>query len=72
MAKKSKNELIIELLASIEEKIDKLSEKIDNNYLSEEICLDIDEKTQILIPEELYLEMCSELGEDFLRFMGIS
>jgi hypothetical protein len=72
MAKKNKNELIFSILSEIEDKLSKIDEKINKKHLHEDIYIEIDEKNEIIIPEALYLEICSELGEDFLRFMGIS
>lgn len=72
MAKKSNSERILELLAAIEKRVDEINEKAGKNYLSEEVYLEIDEYSQISIPEDVYLQMCDELGEDFFKFMGIT
>ena len=72
MAKKDKYDLIIELLLKIDDELADIDEKIKKSSAPDDIYVEIEPNSPILIPEELYLLICDELGEDCLRFMGIS
>ena len=75
MSKKSNLPSRRKLLKAIEElshKLSKISIKLDELCSFEEINIDLIDESYIIIPEELYSKLCDEVGEDFLRFMGVS
>ena len=70
--KKISNKRLFNLLLELNHRLINISNKIDDLSPSEDIYFDMDGISPILMPEDVYLEICDELGEDFLEFMGIS
>ena len=75
MSKKSNSpsaRRLLKAIAELDRKLSKIFIKLDEIYTPEDISINLDDESYIVISEELYVELCDEIGEDFLRFMGVS
>ena len=72
MTEKKFQAIMSKLLEDIEGEIKSLNSKIEDLLVPKDCYVEIESEGMILITEEVYLEICSEIGEDCLRFMGVS
>ena len=72
MTEKKFQAIMSKLLEDIEGEIKSLNSKIEDLLVPKDCYVEIENEGMILITEEVYLEICSEIGEDCLRFMGVS
>lgn len=66
------NKKLLNLLLELNHRLINISRKIEDIQKIGDFSFEIEEIQQILIPEEVYLELCEEIGEDAMKFMGIS
>ena len=70
--KNTSNKKLLNLLLELNSRLINISKKVDNLCSTEDVYLNLESESPIIISEELYIRICDELGEESLRFMGVS
>ena len=66
------NKELLNLILELNHRLINIGNKIDEILPKDDIFVELEGEAPILIPEDVYLEMCNEMGEDFMKFMGVS
>ena len=72
MSKKTNNKKILDLILDLDYKLIDIKAEIDKISKNDDPYVEIELDTPIFFPEDVYLEICDEVGEDFIQFMGVS
>tara|TARA_R100001163_G_C4965550_1_gene127595 strand:+ start:479 stop:715 length:237 start_codon:yes stop_codon:yes gene_type:complete len=78
MADKKKevsNKDLLNLLLELNHRLININKKIDELIVpsrEQSIYVETELEHPIFIPEDVYLELCEEMGEDIFMFMGVS
>ena len=66
------NKELLNLILELNHRLINIGNKIDEILPKDDIFVELEGEAPIFIPEDVYLEMCNEMGEDFMKFMGVS